>query len=217
MSNSLFNIVDKESLHFFYLQIKSLIDKSGIGVVDITPYSFIPKLTKTGSTIYYIDGANESSITKGNTCDKLPTNVSKSDIFILDNCYTGETGSIINMYVLFDGEAIFIAKAKATSETNITYGSWVSIFDPYECYKEVTQQEYDALPESKNTDGKIYFIKDPGPDVIHMPDIINNLNHKGGVTLDNLPTSGTAVGDFYFILDKLEGRYWDGTVWKTVI
>lgn len=341
MTNPLFNFVDKNSLRFFYRQIKALIDKSGMNILDITTDPSIPQLTKTGAIVYFINGSN-TTLTKGLSCDKLPTGVSDGELFVLDNCFVEANGTTVNTYVLFDEGSIYVSKATTSASSDVTLGTWTSISDPTEYLQEMTQEEYDslgsidpsiiyfvkdsedsetgkiikngtsfgagssaddlmvmctqaeydALPESKNTDGKIYFITDGSgsiggsggnavnvdltqaeydnlteaeklsgktffikdglggvndiivgctqeeydaipasvkqtdgklymisdstSDIIHIPDIIDTMKHRGEIYFYQLPVSGMSVGDFYYVLDKLEGRYWDGTGWKTV-
>jgi hypothetical protein len=50
---------------------------------------------------------------------------------------------------------------------------------------------------------------------LHTPEIINTMNPLGEIELIDLPKSGT-TGDYYYILDKYEGRYYDGSTWRIV-
>lgn len=80
----------------------------------------------------------------------------------------------------------------------------------------LSQEAYDALPDSEKNNGKLYLISDANKlNTIKATEIFDKMNPKGEVTMANLPASGS-LGDFYFVLDRQEGVYWDGGQWRIV-
>ena len=291
---ALINYVDKTGLAFFYKQIKRKINEHGMGVVDITEEELIPQLDSTGGSVYYVDTTNTTIPSSDTYTNRIPASVTGDDIFILNQCTEFENGKIVNAYILFDENAIFVGKIVVSAAGVTTIGSWEKLGeDPADYLVEVTQAQYDALPaaqknngtvyfitdaadnflvsitdvmltvtqaqydalsESEKNNGKIYFIEDADADdvyasvagveisqatydalssaeknnnvlylitdsdsgVLTIPEIIDTMTHKGETTLANLPSAGSATGDYYYLTDKLEGRYWTGSQWKVV-
>lgn len=80
---------------------------------------------------------------------------------------------------------------------------------------EISQAGYDALSDEEKLNGKMYLIKDTETVVLHAPDIISDMTPMGETTLENLPETGE-TGDYWYLTDVLEGRYYDGSSWKIV-
>ncbi len=80
--------------------------------------------------------------------------------------------------------------------------------------KELTQAQYDALSTTDKNNGTVYFVTDASASVLHAKDINGAMTWKGEIQSSSLPSSGT-TNDFYYLLDKSEGRiYRNG--WKVV-
>lgn len=82
---------------------------------------------------------------------------------------------------------------------------------------EISQVAYDALSAANKNNGTIYVITDKDLNVIHAPQMFASgyFTPKGEIALASLPSSATR-GDYYYITDKYEGRYYNGSVWQIV-
>lgn len=78
----------------------------------------------------------------------------------------------------------------------------------------ISQSGYDALPTSEKMSGKIFLVDDDEV-ILHVPEIFDVMVHKGEIASANLPTTGT-LHAYYYLTDKFEGRYWNGSKWQIV-
>lgn len=82
--------------------------------------------------------------------------------------------------------------------------------------KSITESDYNGLTSAERVDsGTIFLVSIDN--TVEIIDIIDFLTFKGEILSSALPASGTAVGEYYFLKDILEGRYWNGTTWKRVL
>ena len=81
---------------------------------------------------------------------------------------------------------------------------------------EISQEAYNALPEEEKKSGKLFFITEYMSDnIVKATDIFGKMTNKGEIQSADLPETGTEA-DFYYLLDKCEGRYFTGGKWKVV-
>lgn len=216
MPTPLFEYISKTGLQFFYRQIKQEIMEHNMSIVDITGENSIPQLDGTHATIYYVDNTNTTIPKSDSSTTSIPSSASGSDLFIINNCTEFESGKKVNDYLLIDDSSIYTGKVTVSSSGTTTIGSWNKICNPSDYLVELTQAQYDALSTAQKNNGKVYFITDADSQVLSAPDIINTMIYKGEIISSNLPASGSSTGDYYYLTDKLEGRYWNGSQWKVV-
>lgn len=81
---------------------------------------------------------------------------------------------------------------------------------------ELSQEAYDALPEEEKISGKLFFISEYISDnIVKATDMFGNMTVKGEIQSIDLPASGEE-NDFYYLLDKCEGRYYKDGKWYIV-
>ena len=216
----LIKYVDKNNLKFFYRQIKYIIQKTGVGVTDITSETAIPKLVSAGSCVYSVD-TSTTAIPKKTTADGIPSAASSRNLFIVDNCTTLADGSIINSYMVFDESEIYIGRITTKGSTDVV-GNWSAVSNPDDSLVTMNAADYKNLSEAEKKNGKAYFVPDgtSGGGTLLISQLMNdsssNFVHKGETTLSALPTEGMEKGWYYYIIDTGDGRYYDGTEWKVV-
>lgn len=289
--------LDPHGLQIVYQRIRKIIRESGMVMRDISDQTTIPPLTTSGAKCYRVDGSS-TSLTRGTSCDKLPSAAGTGDIVFIVECVVHGDGTMSNLYTVTDGANLYTGSVELNAEGTATIiGEWKTLTTVEEYIVEVTQEEYDALtdeermsgkiffvtnapesdsdnlttlrcveiteeaytalpddvkyngtlyfisnaddvesgngsgilfgvemtqaaydllPEEKRMDGTLYFISDASDTYLHAPDIVDTMNPKGDIVSTNLPESGT-LGDFYYLTDKYEGRYYNGTEWKRVV
>lgn len=81
---------------------------------------------------------------------------------------------------------------------------------------EISKEDYDELTTEEQNNGTLYLVIESGDDYLTMPQIASSMTMKGEIVSTNLPAAGSE-GDFYYLTDELEGRYYTNGEWKNVI
>lgn len=204
----LIKYVDKNNLKFFYRQIKYIIQKTGVGVTDITSETAIPKLVSAGSCVYSVD-TSTTAIPKKTTADGIPSAATSRNLFIVDNCTTLADGSIINSYMVFDESEIYIGRITTKGSTDAV-GNWSAVSNPDDSLVTMNAAEYKNLSEAEKNNGKAYFVPDAETGSTELPTAFYGIEITQA-DFDKLSDAEKNNDSVYFIKDK-NGSY--GAVYK---
>ena len=166
------NYLNKDGLSTYHEGIKEMFDKYGIEVEDITSKSFIPVRQIDGIDLYFVDTINTNIPFNNDTCMCLPDEIDScsTGVIIFDQCTiitNNEVQTIINKYIISDGENLFTGSINKENDIIISNTGWTKSLSDND-FVEISKEDFEALPLSIRNNGKTYFITSSNGESIEL-------------------------------------------------
>ena len=166
------NYLNKDGLSTYHEGIKEMFDKYGIEVEDITSKSFIPVRQIDGIDLYFVDTINTNIPFNNDTCMCLPDGIDScsTGVIIFDQCTiitNNEVQTIINKYIISDGENLFTGSINKENDIIISNTGWTKSLSDND-FVEISKEDFEALPLSIRNNGKTYFITSSNGESIEL-------------------------------------------------